>query len=217
MGHRIRSVAGAVDGWVQRGVVVHLELAVEFEAAGAGEDLGPELVEAADEIVALVGEKRQALPVALAMAFGDFGAGDFFARVVELEGEDGEAIDDESGAFGMEFGRGVGQAGGGKGFEKLGVATLGEVVAALVQPVDGALDLGDIVVGGAGGAGAVLGMPEIEVGAVLREDQIEEETVRGGEGKERVGGSPGVAMPQGDGGIVEGGDFDGGERKGVGH
>jgi len=211
---------GTVDGWVEGGVVVHLELAVDFEAAGAGEDVGPELVEAGNEVVALFGEEGEAFAVALAMAVGSFGAGGLFVGVVELESEDGEAVDHEAGALGVERGGGVGQAAGGEGFEEAGVAALGEVVAALVEAVDGALDFGEIVVGGAGYAGAVFGMPEIEVGAMLGDEDFEEGISGGGLGRrweQGGGGGVGLLVPEDDGAVVKGGDLGGGERKREGH
>jgi len=47
------------------------------------------------------------------------------------------------------------------------VELLDEVVALLVEAVDGTLDLGDASVGGVGRAGVVLFVPEIKVGAVM--------------------------------------------------
>jgi hypothetical protein len=107
-GHGIsvqRSAIRAVDGWVEGGVVVHLELAVDFEAARAGEDVGPELVEAGDEVVALFGEKSETLAVAFIVAFRRIGASDFFLSVEDFEGEDGEAVDHEAWAFGAQLSR----------------------------------------------------------------------------------------------------------------
>jgi len=95
----------AVDRRVERGVVIHLELAVDFEAAAAGEDIGPELVEAGDEVAALFGEKGEAFAVALRVARGGSGARDFFQGVEDFEGEDGEAIDHEAWALGVQLSR----------------------------------------------------------------------------------------------------------------
>jgi hypothetical protein len=215
-----------VDRRIQAGVVVHLELAVDFEAAGAGEDVVPELVEAGDEVVALLGKQGKAVAVTLAMAMGSFGAGHLFAGVEELEGQDGEPVDHEARALGVQRSRvGLSRGGGpvlrAENFRRLfhqhGVTPFGEVVAALVDAVDGALDFGNVVVGGARGAGAVFDVPEVVVGAVLGENHFEEGAVGSGEREERVGRSPGLSMPESGGGVVEGGDFDRGEGKGVGH
>lgn len=201
---------GAVDGGVQGGVVVHLELTVDFEAAAAFEYVGPEAVEAEDEVFALLFEEEQAVAVAVLMAGGGIGAPDLLLGVVELEGEDGEAVDHEARALGVQFGQGGGQAGGFERLEQQGVAALGEVVAVLVIAVDGALDLGQIMVGGVRGTGAVFGVPEVEVGTMLREHQIEE---IGAEDVMRVG----IVVPESGGAVVEAGDLARVEMKAGGH
>ncbi len=74
-----------------------------------------------------------------------------------------------------------------------------EIVAALVEAVDGALDAGYVGVGGLGVTGFVLFVPEVEVFAVLGGD----------EGEEFVCGSGlmGRGVVPGDGeGLVEAGD-----------
>jgi hypothetical protein len=45
----------AIEYGIERRIVVHLELAVDFEAACAAQDLAPELVETVGEIGALFG------------------------------------------------------------------------------------------------------------------------------------------------------------------
>ena len=97
------------------------------------------------------------------------------AGVVDLEGEDGEAVDDEAGSLGVEGRRRVL---GGSGGEEQSVDLLDEVVAPLVEAVDGVLDAGDLGVGGGGVAGLVFLVPEVEVGAVVAQDEA-------GEGKSR--------------------------------
>ncbi len=54
----------AVEDRVEGGVVVHLELAVELETAAAGEDVGPERVEAGREIITLFVQHSKAILVA---------------------------------------------------------------------------------------------------------------------------------------------------------
>jgi len=165
------SAAGefAVEDRIEGGIVVHLELAVELETTLAGEDFDPESGEARGEIAALVEEKIEALAVALMMFGAGVAAAGFFFGVEDLEGEDGEAIDHEAGRFGVQ-GSGVGLMG--SGFEEGQVETLGEVVATLVELVDGALAGGDGLVAGHGVAGGVFAVPEIEVGTVLLEDEL---------------------------------------------
>jgi hypothetical protein len=98
--------------------------------------------------------------------------------VEDLEGEDGQPVDDESGRFGVER---CGEVEG-DGFEESAVDLLGEVVPPLVKAVDGVLDLGDGVVVGARVARFILAVPEVEVGLVLVEDELFEGGVwcRGG-------------------------------------
>ena len=101
-------------------------------------------------------EDDEASLVALAVLLGGGGALGFFGGVEDLEGEDGEAIDDEAGCLGVERGGFVLLAG--EGEEEL-VKLLDEVVALLVKAVDGVLDLRDAGVGGIGRAGVVLFVP----------------------------------------------------------
>ena len=108
------------------------------------------------------------------LVFGG-GAMDLLSCVEDLEGEDGEAVDDEAGGLGVE-GRG-GVSGG--DFKQGDVDLLGEVVAALVEAVDVVLDLDDGGVGGVGVAGVVFTVPEVVVGSVLVEHEL---------GKRRGGG-----------------------------
>ena len=107
----------AIDCGVERGVVIHLQLAVELEAAGAGEGGLPEGVEAGGKIGALGFENGEAFAIAVGVAggsgLGSGGAVEFFAGVKDFEGKDGEAVDDEAGRFGVERGIGIGQAEGG--------------------------------------------------------------------------------------------------------
>ncbi len=83
-------------------VVVHLHLPVELEAAFAGEHLGPEIVEAGGEILALLDQDGEAIAVAGAVLRTGGVAVGFFGGVIDLEREDGEPVDDEAGGFGVE-------------------------------------------------------------------------------------------------------------------
>ena len=158
-----------VDGGVEAGVVVHLELAVELEAAAAREDLLPELVEAGGEVCALLAEQVEACEVALAVGLGGGGAAGLLGGVVEPEREDGEAVEDEAGGFGVERGGGVLHASGG---EESAVDGFDQVVARLVECVDGALEAGDGGVRCSGLADLVFFVPEVEVGAVMGEREV---------------------------------------------
>jgi hypothetical protein len=129
--------------------------------------------------------------------------------VEDFEGEDGEAVDHEAGAFGVEFGCGVWEAGGAECVGESNVTLLSEVVAALIHFIDGAFDFGDVVIGSVGGAGAVFGVPEIEVGAVLGEDD--------GENGVAWDGLKVFLMPPRGERVVEIGNFDGGEVERRGH
>ena len=99
------------------------------------------------------------------LVFGG-GAMDLLFGVEYLEGEDGEAVDDEAGRLGVEGRGGV----VGRDPEESEVNLLGEVVAELVEAVDVVLDVDDGGVGGVGIAGGVFAVPEVVVGAMLIED-----------------------------------------------
>jgi hypothetical protein len=172
-----------VENRVEGGVVVHLELAVKLETAAAGEGVRPEGVEAGGEVCTLFVQHGEAGLVAVPVLGG--GAVELLFGVEDLEGEDGEAVDDEAGGFGVEWSGG----GGGNEGEKGYVDLLGEVVAELVEAVDVVLDLDDSVVGGLEVAGLVFAVPEVVVGAVLVQDELVER--RGGGWS---GGGPVVAV-----------------------
>ena len=157
-----------VDGWIEVRVVVHLHLAVELEAPGAALDGVEEGFEAGGEVVALLFEEGETGGVAEAVGFsGGFAVG-LDAGVEDSEGEDGEAVDDEAGSFGVKGGFGVLLW---EVREEPNVDFFHNVVAALVEAVDGALNLGDVGVGGVGIAGFVFLVPEVEVFAVLGGDE----------------------------------------------
>ena len=96
---------------------------------------------------------------------------DFFVGVVDLQREDGESIDDEAGSLGVERSFGILRT---CELEQELVDLLDEIVALLVEAVDGVLDLGDAGVGDVGRARGVFFVPEVEVGQVLGADQGDE-------------------------------------------
>ena len=158
-----------VDGGVEVWVVIHLELSVELKAAMACEDLLPELVEAGGEVVALLAQQVETGEVALAMGLGGGGAMGLLGGVVDLEREDGEAVEDEAGRFGVERRGGVLHF---SGCEEQAVDGFDQVVALLIKRVDGALEAGDAGVRGSGLAYLVFFVPEVEVGAVMGEGEF---------------------------------------------
>jgi hypothetical protein len=194
-----------VHGWVEVGVVVHLHLAIELEAAGSGLDLRPKVVEAGGEVGTLFVEESQAGAILVVMCLGGGGAMGLLFGVVKLERENGEAVDHEAGRFGVEGGRGILCAGG---FEESAVDGFDEVIAALVEDVDVALDLSDASVGGAGFAGLVLFVPEVEVGTMMGEEEV----VEGG-GCGDGGGRIGMGVPIDGGVVLEIGDVGGVEHR----
>lgn len=96
----------------------------------------------------------------------------FFGGVVELEREDREPVDDEAGGLGVKSRGGRLIA---SGMEKHAVERLDEIVAALVQGIDGVFHAGDVGVRRQRVAGLVFFMPKLEIGAVLGFDDLEEE------------------------------------------
>jgi hypothetical protein len=143
-------------------------LAIELETAATCENIGPEGVEASCKISPLFVQHEQAGLVALLMFFG--GAMELLGGVKNLEGKNGEAIDDEAGRLGMKRGRGL----MGRELEEGDVDLFGEVVTALIEAINVVLDVDDGVVGGVGVAGVVFAVPEVVVGAVLVEDELVE-------------------------------------------
>jgi len=143
-------------------------LTIEFEASPPILDVQTEFVEASGEVAPLGIEDGKALAIALVMRGLCAWAAGFLLGVEALESKDGEAVDHHAGRLGMQR-RGLilrRDAG-----EEQQVDLFGQVIAALVEPVDGVFVLGDVVVGGQRVAGGVLVVPEVEVGAVLVEDE----------------------------------------------
>jgi hypothetical protein len=79
----------------------------------------------------------------------------------------------ESRSIGVQRGRCVGQAARRKPRQQGAVQLLGQVVAALVGQIHAAFHCSDLSVGGAGRAGFVFNVPQIEIGAMLARNQIE--------------------------------------------
>ena len=54
---KLLAVSGgfAVENRIERGVVIHLELAIELEASLAGQHTGPECIQAGGQVIALFG------------------------------------------------------------------------------------------------------------------------------------------------------------------
>ena len=151
-------------------------MAVKLETAAAGEDVRPEGVEAGCEICTLFVQHEKPGLVAV-LVFGS-GAVELLFGVEDLEGKDGEAVDDETGGLGVEGRGGI----FGREMQEGDVDLLGQVVAELVEAVDVVLDLDDSVVGGVGVAGFIFAVPEVVVGAVLVEDELVEVSGRRGGG-----------------------------------
>lgn len=200
-GARLRrgSAGGAVDGGVERGVVVHLELAVKLEASQPGEGLLPEVVKAVGEVSALLKEDGEAVLVALGVAVGRGGPLGLQAGVEDFEGKDGEAVNYEAGGFGVKRGGGAGQGTGGERVKEGAVELLGEVIAELVVGVNAALDAGQLGVRCAGRAGFVLDVPEVKVGAMLAGDGLEKWVVS-------RRGRAGLGVPEGGEAVLKLGD-----------
>ena len=93
----------------------------------------------------------------MTVCLGGGGADGLLASVVDLQGEDGEAVDDETGSLGVEGRRSILR---GDGIEQPGVYLLDEVVTLLVEAIDGVLDAGDLGVGGGWVAGFVFFVPK---------------------------------------------------------
>lgn len=193
-----------INGGVEFGIVVHLHLAIELEAASAGMDLPPEIVQTCRKVGALFAKEGQACAVLFAMRFRGRSAIGLFLGVIELEREDREAIDHQTRRLGIERGRGVLRAGF---FEQSAVYGFDEIVPALVKGVNISLHLRDAGVGGAWFACLVLLMPEIEVGAVMGKEEVVESFCAGCRGRS------GIDMPVGGGAVVEASDVGGVEHE----
>lgn len=94
----------------------------------------------------------------------------FFAGVIDLEREDGQAVDHEAGRLGVERGVGVGQELRLEIIEQGLVELLHEIVAKLVGAIDATFDVSEQRVRNPRGASLVFDVPQIEVGAMMAGD-----------------------------------------------
>ncbi len=188
----LRPASLLVENRIEVGIVVHLELTVEAEAALAGQDLRPELVEALRKVRALLRKDDQAIFITVMVFVGSGRTMYLFVGMVDLQRENGEAIDDESGSFGVERGFRILRSGELK--EQL-IDLFDEVISLLVEPVDGMFHLSDAGIGDVRAASRILFVPEVEVGKVLRADEGNEV------GRGCFGGM--VAVPEEIGLVVE--------------
>ncbi len=170
----LRRWLALVDGWIQGRVVVHFQLAIDFEALLSSEDAGPECVKTGGEVGALGFKQGKALAIAVRVALGGIGPFYLFPRVIDFQRQDGEAVEHKARRFGVEFGVRPGQRVRDERGEELVIALFAEIVAALVGAVDGAFGFGDLAIAGFGGACLVFDVPEFEVRAMKIEHGMEE-------------------------------------------
>ena len=129
------------------------------------------------------------------MGFGSIGADSFLAHVELLEREDGKPVDHHSGRFRIARH---------SGFERIEcgdehlVHFLDEIVALLVEAVDGALGVMDALGAEIVAAGDVFLVPELEIPQVIFLHEQEEF---------RAASSGQLLVPTGGEGRLEGGDF----------
>ncbi len=140
----------------------------------------------------MLGENGESSLIALVMLLRRGWPMDLFIGVVDFQRKDGKPVDDEARSLRVE--RSVGVLLPCELEQKL-VDLLDQVVALLIQAVDGVLDLRNAGVGGVRTAGGVFFVPEVEVGQVLRPDERDEV------GGRRFGGV--VAVPEHVGFVVE--------------
>ena len=163
----------AIDYRVQCGIVVHLHLPIELDAAFSSEHLLPQPVEAANQVGLLIGQNVKALAIAIGVARRSILANHLLLCVKQLERQDGETVDDEAGSFRVQFGTRGRQRPGVEPLHQQPVARLSEIVAALVDAIDGVLHVGDVVITGAGSPGLVLFVPQLKVSEVLFNHPVE--------------------------------------------
>src|SRR5882757_557118 len=92
-------VGGLVEDGIERWIVIHLELKIEFKPATAVQDVGPQLGEAESQVVALLLEELETLLVAVTMVGGCIGTLCLFMRMEDLERKDRKAVEDEAGSL----------------------------------------------------------------------------------------------------------------------
>lgn len=101
----------------------------------------------------------------------------FFCSVINLQGDDREPVNDEAGSLGVQ---GCLEVLCACKQQEAFVDLLDQVVAKLVEAVDGVFDCGDGCVGGVGAAGGIFLMPKVIVGAVLCQNQVDKLSGLGG-------------------------------------
>ena len=99
----------AIYGWVQRWIVVHLQLAIELELARAGEGFTPEVIQTSGEVFALGFEDCKPFEVTLRVTLIGAGSLCFLTRMVDLERQNREPVDHEAGRLRVERRVRVGQ------------------------------------------------------------------------------------------------------------
>ena len=168
----------AVEIRIERGVVVHLHLAVDFEQLAAGEQVVEQLGERVGQIGVLLAATAEALVDFLAVGEVDVGADRLLFKVIDPQSHDRETVDRGARRFGIEAGADLRNDGrGGEHFDERFVDSFDGVVALLVVAVDGPLDFGDAAIGGVGAAGDVFLVPEQVVELVLLADDGEQAVV----------------------------------------
>ncbi len=111
-----------------------------------------------------------------------------FMRVEGFQSKDGQTVDDKPRRLRVKWRNRVLL----DSLKKQPIDLLHKIVAALVQPIDGALYAGDGAVGSLRVAGVILAVPQIEVGTMLLQDQVLE-----GRGRERVTAADEVPLLRG--------------------
>ena len=109
--------------------------------------------------------------ISFRMACGSMGPGRFLARVVDLERQNRQPVDDEPGGFGLQGRLRVGQFPLAKPFQQYPIEVFGKIIAQLIGGVDAPLDSGEVGIARTGGPRFVFNVPEIEVGAMLAGDE----------------------------------------------
>ena len=163
-----------VHGWIERGIVVHLELAIKLEAALPADDQPPKAIKAPCKVVTLCLQQMKAFPVAFCVALGGIRPPDLLPRVKDLEGEDRQPSRIRPGDSECSSAAGEGRPSRRQGCEQNRVAALHQVVPALVRAVDGALDFGDFAIRSVRGSCLIFDMPEFEVRQMLVGNTVQE-------------------------------------------
>ena len=161
---------------IQGGVVIHLQLPVLLEAPFPGKHLPPKTIESLHQVVALLNEDMMPFPIPLGMAFGRIEAIDLLGSVEELERENGEPVDDKPRRLGVQLRAWIRQGVLPQIVEQDGVAKLCTIVSPLVLPVDGTLRADDPMVARFRQARLIFGVPDVEIGKMVRKNRLQEVT-----------------------------------------